>query len=150
MKRVIIGCGNVLRGEDAFGPDVVKALQHRTLQQTKLISVLQLCPELVLELLDADEVIFVDASYCAEYHYALACRLDIAQILTLSHHISAHTLIAMLNNLYDVHPKFEIFSMLSDAFETIKNPELYAKAIEKSVAFILYQKAEVLVSNNLH
>ena len=40
--RVIIGYGNELRGEDAFGLDVIKELQKLSLKDTKLISVFQL------------------------------------------------------------------------------------------------------------
>ncbi|OHE19195.1 MAG: hypothetical protein A2525_01060, partial [Sulfurimonas sp. RIFOXYD12_FULL_36_11] len=109
--RVIVGYGNVLRGEDAFGVDVIKKLQKFYLKNTKLISAFQLTPEIVLELLEADEIIFIDACSNAKNHYTLACSLSEQSRFNFSHHISPKTIIAMLESLYDKHPNFFIYSM---------------------------------------
>ncbi len=135
--RVIVGFGNELRGEDAFGVDVVKLLQELPLKDTKLISLFQLTPELCLDLLDADEVFFIDASFCESNHYALACSLENQTTLTLSHHISINTIKEMLNTLYNHYPNIEQFSMLTCSFDEIKNRDLYERRVNEMVKYLI-------------
>jgi len=135
--RVIIGYGNELRGEDAFGVDVIKELQKLLLKETKLISVFQLTPEIVLELLDTDEIIFIDSYYSQENHYALACSLTEQNGLNLSHHISPKTIIYMLNGLYNRDPKFYIYSMMTNSFDEIMDLKRYKKCGDVVVKHLL-------------
>lgn len=137
--RCIIGYGNTLRGEDAFGVDVIEELQKFSLKSTKLITHLQLTPEIVLELLDADEIVFVDACYDAENHYKLACSLFGQKNLTLTHHISPKTIMQMLQNLYGKHPNFFIYSMMSNSFDTIKEPKRYKECVSAVVKDLCYE-----------
>jgi hydrogenase maturation protease len=128
--RVIIGYGNSLRGEDAFGLDVIKELQRLSLKDTKLISGHQLIPEIVLELLDANEIIFIDTCYDEKNNYSLACSLTQQNNLNLSHHISPKTIIQMLNTLYGNHPDFFIYSMMSSSFDEIMDLKKYRECVD--------------------
>lgn len=134
--RAIIGYGNELRGEDAFGLDVIKEMQKLELKDTKLISASQLTPEITLELLDADEIIFIDASLDEQHHYALACSTREQNSMNLSHHISPKTIIYMLNSLYEKYPKFYIYSMMSNSFYEITDNEKYNNSIEAVINHI--------------
>ncbi len=134
--RVIVGYGNELRGEDAFGVDVIKELEKFHLKNTKLISAFQLTPEIVLELLEADEIIFIDACNNEKNHYALACSLSEQSRFNLSHHISPKTIIAMLESLYEKHPNFFIYSMMTKSFDNIKSEKIYKMKIEQIVHHI--------------
>ncbi|MFA5454265.1 MAG: hydrogenase maturation protease [Sulfurimonas sp.] len=127
--RVIIGYGNSLRGEDAFGLDVIKELQKLTLKETKLLSAHQLTPEIVLELQDADEIIFIDTCHDEKNPYTLACSLAEQSTLNLSHHISPKTIIYMLKNLYDKTTDFYIYSMMSNSFESITDNKRYKEKV---------------------
>lgn len=127
--RVVIGYGSSIRGEDAFGLDVIKELQNSPLKKTKLISAHQLTPEMVLELQDADEIIFIDSCHDEKNPYALACSLSEQSTLNLSHHISPKTIIYMLKNLYAKNPHFYIYSMMSNNFEGITDNKRYKEAI---------------------
>ncbi|MBA3026875.1 MAG: hypothetical protein FP820_10815 [Sulfurimonas sp.] len=127
--RVIIGYGNTLRGEDAFGVDVLKELEKFEPKETTLVTAFALIPELILELLEADEVVFVDACYSKTDHYALACNMLIQQTPQFSHHISPEILISMLKTLYNRQPKYFIYSMFSNSYEKIKNKSKYQKCI---------------------
>ena len=104
--RIIIGYGNTLRGEDAFGVDVLNQLQQysvkKQLTSTKLITVFQLTPELCLELLDAQELVFIDACYSNTEHYRLACSMESFGSINLSHHISPKVILSLLSNVYDL------------------------------------------------
>lgn len=128
--RVIIGYGNSLRGEDAFGVDTIKELQKLELKETKLISMHQLTPEMVLELLEADEIIFIDTCYDKKNNYALACSLVEQNSLNLSHHIAPKTIIQMLNTLYDNYPNFFIYSMISSSFDEIMDLKRYRECVD--------------------
>jgi hydrogenase maturation protease len=128
--RVIIGYGNELRGEDAFGLDVIKELQRLSLKDTKLISGHQLIPEIVLELLDANEIIFIDTCHDGKNNYSLACSLAQQNSLNLSHHIAPKTIIQILNTLYDNHPDFFIYSMISSSFDEIMDLKRYRECVD--------------------
>ncbi|MDO9267425.1 MAG: hypothetical protein Q7U00_10120 [Sulfurimonas sp.] len=128
--RAIIGYGNSLRGEDAFGLDVIKELQKLSLKETKLISAHQLTPEMVLELQEADEILFIDTCHDEKNRYALACSLTEQNGLNLSHHISPKTIIYMLKNLYAKFPDFFIYSMMSGSFDVIEDKRRYRESVE--------------------
>ncbi len=134
--RVIIGYGNKLRGEDAFGVDVVEKLEQYELKDTKLISTFQLTPEIVLELLECDDVIFVDACFSNDNNYSLACRINRQNSSNLTHHIPPETIINILNGVYEKYPKYTIYSMLTNSFETISNKKEYQKSILKIINWI--------------
>jgi len=134
--RVIIGYGNKLRGEDGFGMDVIEVLQKRKLVDTKLISVMQLTPELTLELLAATHIIFVDTAFSQTDHYALACAMEIQNGAALSHHIAPQTIRMFLRLLYAKNPDFEIISMLSSNFEEIRNKHSYKHSLNAVVAYL--------------
>lgn len=135
--RVIIGYGNELRGEDAFGIDVIKELNNLSLENTKLISTFQLTPELCLELLEADELIFIDASYSGFHQYILACPIEISYNQSLSHFLTPHTLMTMLQAVYNHNPEYKIYSMLTDSFEKIWDNKKYQKCIRRIIQSLL-------------
>jgi len=134
--RIIIGYGNTLRGEDGFGVDVVRLLQIKRLHNTRLLELFQLTPELVLELLDAKEIVFIDAAYSQEKSYAFACPLQEENGVQLSHHITPKTIIQLLQILYNKEVKYEIFSILTSNFEMIGDKRLYRDKVDALVAFL--------------
>ena len=138
--RIVIGFGNELRGEDAFGVDVLNKLQkyskENALKNTKLISTFQLTPELCLELLDASKIVFIDASYSTELKYTLSCSLQKTKNTNLSHHISPEIILSMLKNLYDLDIEYEIYSMTTCSFENISDKNKYGNCVEEVFNFI--------------
>ncbi len=137
MKRLIIGYGNTLRGDDGFGVDVVTLLQNKSLKNSALKSVFQLTPEMALDMLEYSHIVFIDTAFSPSHEYALACCLEKSHALELSHHISAFHLIDILNTLYQHFPTFEIFSMLGNRFETINKPIAYNNAVKQTVDFLI-------------
>ncbi|DAB29439.1 MAG TPA: hypothetical protein CFH84_09500 [Sulfurimonas sp. UBA12504] len=134
--RIIIGYGNKIRGEDGFGVNVIEVLQKRKLFNTKLISVMQLTPELTLDLLEATHIIFIDAAFSQTDHYALACSIEMQSDATLSHHIAPQMIRMFLRLLYAKNPDFEIISMLSANFEEIQNKRSYKRSLNAVVAYL--------------
>jgi hydrogenase maturation protease len=136
MARVVVGFGNTLRGEDGFGVDVVKELQKYPAKDTKYITTFQLTPELALELKEFDKVIFVDAAHSDTSHYGLACNLEKRSQNTLSHHISIKMILSILNNLYNSFPTYEVYSMLTNSYDIVKNQKKYNENVIKTVKYI--------------
>jgi len=134
--RVIIGYGNTLRGEDGFGVDVIEKLQNYNLVDTKLISTFQLTPELCLELLEANEIIFVDAAY-GEDRYKLGCNLTKTTHTTLSHHITPKVIVSILKDVYFLKFNYIIYSMFTDCFDNIDNSIKYQECIDFTVEYII-------------
>lgn len=133
--KAIIGYGNILRGEDGFGVEVIERL-HRSLKaNVKLISTHSLTPELVLELLEADEIVFVDASYDPHHPYALACSTLQANS-HLSHHIQPQMLIFMLQNIYNKQVSYTVYSMLTDSFDHIDDASTYNAVIGELALYL--------------
>ncbi|MCK5110625.1 MAG: hypothetical protein KAQ94_03815 [Arcobacteraceae bacterium] len=135
--RVFIGYGNDLRGEDAFGIDVIKELEKYELEETKFISIFQLTPEIVLELLDYDEIIFIDACYSLDNQYSLACSIKKQNSSSLTHHIFPENIIAILNGVYGKYPKYQIISMLTNKFDKIYDHKQYHKVIYRAIDYIV-------------
>lgn len=133
---IIIGLGNELRGEDAFGIDVIKELEKKSLINIKLIKAMQLLPEMCLELKDAKKLIIIDAAYSSKNSYKLASPLKRVYENSISHHINIDTILAMTETLYNRKIDFEIFSMLSNNFENIENKKSYQRCIDKTVEFL--------------
>lgn len=133
--RLIIGYGNPLRGEDGFGVDVIKELEECCPEATRLLQVHTLTPELVLEMQEVDEVVFVDAAYSDDDLYAIASPLLRFDSM-LSHHIQPDTLMEMLEKLYEKKPEYWVYSMLTNSFETINDKTKYEEAIKTLISHL--------------
>lgn len=134
--RVIIGYGNTLRGEDGFGVEVIEKLQNYNLADTKLISAFQLTPELCLELIEANEIIFVDATYGKD-RYKLGSNLIKTTNTTLSHHITPQIIVSILKDVYLLKCNYIIYSMFTDCFDSIDNNIKYQECIDFTVEYII-------------
>lgn len=62
---VVIGYGNELRGDDAVGVAVARAVATWELPDVQALAVHQLTPELAAVLAEAEHAIFVDAAHAA-------------------------------------------------------------------------------------
>ena len=133
--KVIIGYGNELRGEDGFGIEVIKKLQSYEHEGIKLITLFCLTPELILELLEADEVLFVDACYDVENPYTLACSI-LKNGSNLSHHIEPQILIALLKEVYQKEIDYSIYSMLTCNFQRVENTQKYQQSIDDLASYL--------------
>ena len=134
---IIIGYGNKLRGEDSFGLEVIKKLKKEKLKNTQLLSLFQLTPELCLDLLDASEIIFIDAQFSNTEHYSLSSNIEVNNSMNLSHHISYRTIIDMLNTLYDRYPKYQVYSMCTNSFEKIDDIKTFYTVVNQVTSYLI-------------
>ena len=92
--RLIIGIGNPSRGDDALGSLCIERLQALQLPGTELRTDFQLQIEYVLDLLDREEVIFVDAAASGAEPYAFEPLAAQADHSITTHAVSPSALLA--------------------------------------------------------
>lgn len=111
QRRVLlIGYGNVLRGDDALGPMAVELLRpvltgHVT--DVELLSCHQLAPELSERLAHCELALFVDAANHGEPGTVRVQRLlpEAVDLASLTHHVQPSALLALARELYGRAPE---------------------------------------------
>jgi hydrogenase maturation protease len=137
-KRVlIIGYGNSLRGEDAFGVDVVDRLESINNKSFQTLKLLQLTPEISLKLLEFDKVIFVDAVYSESNRYKFGCSLIKQENLTYTHHITPQMLIEFTKTLYNHSIDYSIYSIFTSNFDYIEDRIIYTQKVEELTKYLI-------------
>lgn len=132
-RTLILGYGNVDRGDDGLGYHVVNGLAHRfghgalepyldapeaVAGNVDLVFQRQLTPEMAELLADYDLVVFVDA-----HTGAFAEELRVAEIVAayqpqaLTHHLSPETLLALTQTMYGHSPAGFLYSGRGYAFD---------------------------------
>ena len=124
---LIIGCGNALRGDDAVGAQVARAIDKWHLPNVKAIAVHQLMPELSIEIAQADYVIFVEA--CKEGSHAcniqfgpISASLNDNQPPTQSSHSRTHShsvegLLTLTQKVYGHTPQAWLLQVPTESFD---------------------------------
>lgn len=102
-KVLIIGYGNTLRGDDAFGPRVAELLRETEIAASiEILSLHQLTPELMDTLSRADLAIFLDAAAAGEPGAIAERKLDpnARSSAGFTHHATPEALLAGARILY--------------------------------------------------
>jgi hydrogenase maturation protease len=119
-SALVIGYGNPLRGDDAFGWHAAHRLaQLRDHESIHVLPVHQLTPELAEAVSKAELVIFIDASHegepgtwkCEE----LAAEVTLAN--SLGHHFTPASLLAYAHTIFNVSPQAQIISLGAESFD---------------------------------
>jgi len=116
---VVIGCGNELRGDDAAGPRIARAVAARNLPGVRALAVQQLAPELAADLAQADCAIFVDAYQAAtDDAQAEARALDpLAAASATWHTGDPRPLLALAQPVYGRAPRAWLVAVPAIGFE---------------------------------
>ena len=104
---LVVGYGNVLRGDDGLGPRIVELLaQDPRFARATLVPAHQLAPELALDMSAASLVIFVDARTGDVPGAVSARHVDPAGAggSASSHHLEPADLVALALELYGAAP----------------------------------------------
>jgi len=119
-RRLVIGYGNPLRGDDGLGWAVAGCLAASvTDEEVTIMAVHQLTPELAEPVSKAEMVVFVDASYegkpgtwrCDEVKPAAATTQP------LGHHCGISGLLAYARAIFDASPRAFVISVAAQCFE---------------------------------
>jgi hydrogenase maturation protease len=138
---LIIGYGNVLRGDDGVGIHVARELERQFHDdpEVEIIACQQLTPEMAEDISAGGLVIFLDAA-CVDEPGTVRCRQVHAHTLTgYTHHITPEALVSAAEQLYGEVPKaftitlsgscFDVGSRLSRVAQ-LRLPELVRQARE--------------------
>jgi hydrogenase maturation protease len=95
LGSLVIGYGNDLRSDDGAGRVVADRINALDLPGVSVRSVVQLTPELALEMAEVDTVVFVDASIEVSETTATPVGRDIENPPAMSHFSTPERLLAM-------------------------------------------------------
>lgn len=121
-RVLLIGYGNVLRGDDALGPMAVERLRPLLtddLRNVELLSCHQLAPELAERLAHCKLALFVDAEDCGEPGKVRVQRLrpESFDVTSLTHHLQPAALLALARELYGCTPEALLVTGAGAAFD---------------------------------
>lgn len=145
-RLLVIGIGNRVREDDAFGPIVVEALQEHVADPgIEIRECAGLTPELAEDLAQAEHVIFIDAS--AELGPGVLVRRELTRDtkpdLSLVHFLSPEALLEWTARLYEKAPHAEIWLMGTLATGL---SERLTPIVEEKVAGVVEQLQERILS----
>ncbi len=95
MSSLVIGYGNDLRSDDGAGRVVADRISELDLPGVAVRSVIQLTPELALEMAEVDTVVFVDASVEVSETTANPVGAGLGEQAATSHYSTPERLMAM-------------------------------------------------------
>ena len=107
-RRLLLACGNPLRGDDGVGWKIAEAFEQETAYAgVQVIIRQQFTAELAEDIRDADTVAFVDASATAAAGEVSLLELSPADTLPriLTHHMAPASLLTLCQDLYGRLPR---------------------------------------------
>jgi hydrogenase maturation protease len=118
VRALVIGYGNDLRGDDAIGQQVAKAIKDCCLSSVQSLAVHQLTPELAAPLANVNLAIFVDACINSQSGQVQVQSLLPSELNTINTHISnPSSLLALSQILYGHCPSAWLVSVPGVNFE---------------------------------
>ena len=119
-RILVIGYGNTLRGDDAFGPIVADRLREAVVSDRVLVLTChQLTPELAGDVADCDHVLFLDASVEGPAGQ-VNCRSvskDLSGAGHLVHMLDPPRLLALAHLVYGRAPAADLISVGGQNFD---------------------------------
>jgi hydrogenase maturation protease len=116
---LVIGYGNPLRGDDAFGWHAAHALGQLALQETQVLAVHQLTPELAEVVSKSELAIFIDASHQGEPG-TWRCEeiaTDAKLANSLAHHFTPAILLAYTHTIFKASPEALMITLGAESFD---------------------------------
>lgn len=155
---LIIGYGNVLRGDDGAGCAAARLLRDLLDSSADVREVHQLLPELAEVISRSDLVIFIDAARGNSPGRIVRKRIHpVRSTTTLAHHLVPQKLLAVAQDLYGRSPEAHLFSVVGESFDCsqVLSPRvraalpLLARSAKRLIDHVIASKAaDVLVTNS--
>jgi hydrogenase maturation protease len=119
-SALVIGYGNPLRGDDAFGwhaaHRLVELADHESIH---VLAVHQLTPELAEPVSKAERVIFIDASQQGEPG-TWKCEeigAEVGLANSLAHHFTPASLLTYARTIFKVIPRAQLIAFSAESFD---------------------------------
>jgi hydrogenase maturation protease len=142
---LVIGYGNPLRGDDAVGQVVARALSDWQLPNVIVLALHQLAPELADDLARVDIVYFIDACIDESLERPRVTEIESSHSsINVSHFSSPKNLLALTKQLYNCEPRAYTIEMPAESIELSEG--LSAKA-QKGVKEVLGYLRKALNNN---
>ena len=134
---LVIGIGNPSRGDDALGPLCIERLQALNMPGVELLSDYQLQVEYALDLLDREQVVFVDAAVddAAPFRFGPVSAADDSSYS--SHAMSPAALLQACSQLYGKATPARLMAIRGVGFALGEDLSSEARAgLDDAVAFL--------------
>jgi len=141
---LIIGYGNLLRGDDAAGVLAARELERyfRDHDEVETIAAQQLTPEMAEIVSTSDFVLFLDASGEDEPGSIAGTPIELeGDARQFTHHLTPATLLKLAQQIYEQAPPAMTLTLAGWSFEL--NNELSSGACERLPEFIRQAKEAV-------
>jgi hydrogenase maturation protease len=119
-SALVIGYGNPLRGDDAFGWHAAHRLvQLEDHESIHVLAVHQLTPELAEPVSKAELVIFIDASHQGEPGSWKCEEIgpEVGLANSLAHHFTPASLLAYASIIFNVSPRAQLIAFSAESFD---------------------------------
>ena len=119
MRVLIIGYGNILRGDDGVGVAAAEHLRETVRgDHVKVLTCQQLTPELANEMSKFDRVIMIDAEQGDRPGEITLRRVEAeGNLTTFTHELQPSTLLACSRELYDSSPETYLVTVTGSSFD---------------------------------
>ncbi|MDJ0922972.1 MAG: hydrogenase maturation protease [Acidimicrobiia bacterium] len=137
MKTLVVGYGNDLRGDDGAGRIVADRIAALEIPGVEVRSQSQLTPELTLEMVAADRVIFVDASLDVAATTSERISAGAEEDSGWTHHVTPQGLLTMTGAVGPVPAHAYVVSIpVADLEVGMELSPIAADGVEQAVALI--------------
>lgn len=117
LKTLVVGYGNILRGDDGAGPSVARRLDEEHLPGVIIRTLHQLAPELLDEAVDYPRVLFIDASDRGDEVKIEKISSSGIQNASSTHHFSPQLFCRMARQVYQHDLNLYLCSIRGEHFD---------------------------------
>lgn len=118
---LIVGIGNILRGDDGIGNYVCNCINRMHIKNVKSITTQQLDTSLLEDFTKADAVVLVDAALSGHPVAFYAAGKNNSMYAPASHSMNANLLVELAQQLYKKNPQLMICAVRGDNFNMGEN-----------------------------
>ena len=146
---LIIGYGNVLRGDDGVGIHVARELERQFHEdpEVEIVACQQLTPEMAEDISGSELVIFLDAAHGDEPGTVRCRQVRADALLGYTHDVTAEALVSAAEQLYGEVPK--AFSITLSGFSFEMGSKL-SRAAQLHLPELVRRTREVITSHRKH
>jgi hydrogenase maturation protease len=117
FRIAIVGMGNTIRSDDGLGCYICAALEKLVLPNVVIMTVQQLDPEIVEDLLPFDKIVIVDASLTGDAVAFSELDEKMATAVASSHHMNAAMVHALARRIYGKELSLFLCAVKGENFE---------------------------------
>jgi hydrogenase maturation protease len=147
-RALVVGYGNSLRGDDGAGPAVAERLAQERIPGARILTSMQLTPDLAEDLGRADLAVFIDAAPAATTPSvrveAVQAATDLPAVSAVGHSGDPRALLALARRLYGRAPEAWLVSVPAHRMDIGEGlSQATARAVDEAVHAVVQVLREV-------